>query len=217
MLKRVILTTAMLLTLASLSSAQTTGTPAKRTTPTPPPAGPEGLKSTPTNPQSSSAASKGSGTNAKNPAAMSLLDTFNALLDGIRGANAKVVSGYYWKSPELLIFNSNGTVTKGWEQMSKNRESSYAKLKDVLLETRDVHATMLGRDGGVVNFLWTQSQTSDGVPDTASGRTTLVFRRVGTSWKIIQAHISPDSPDPSRVLKSEQTESVPAPPPASKP
>jgi ketosteroid isomerase-like protein len=135
---------------------------------------------------------------------MSMLDTFNALLDGIRAANAKTVSDYYWRSPELIIFNSNGTVTKGWEQMSKNRESSYAKLKDVVLEVRDVRATMLGRDGGVVNFLWTQSQTSDGVPDSASGRTTLVFRRVANAWKIIHAHISPDAPDPSRVLQSEQ-------------
>jgi len=188
MFKRIIPSFVLTCAIASISFAQGTTAPPKK--PATPPA-----KTEPTQ----------TGTKAKNPASMSMLDTFNALLDGIRAANAKTVSDSYWRSPELLIFNSNGTVTKGWEQMRKNRESSYAKLKDVILEVRDVHATMLGRDGGVVNFLWTQSQTSDGMPDSASGRTTLVFRHVGNSWTIVHAHISPDSPDPSRVLQSEQT------------
>jgi ketosteroid isomerase-like protein len=187
MLKRIILSIAMMFVVTSMSVAQSTEMPAKKTTTTP-------AKTDTTQ----------TSTKPKNPASMSMLDTFNALLDGIRAANAKTVSDFYWRSPELVIFNSNGTVTKGWDQMSKNRESSYAKLKDVVLQERDVHARMFGLDYGAVSFLWTQSQTSDGVPDSASGRTTLIFRRVGKVWKIIHAHISPEAPDPSRVLKSEQ-------------
>ena len=96
-------------------------------------------------------------------------------------------------------------MTKGWEQMRKNRESSIKDVKDVKLEVRDVSITMLGRDGAVVNALWTQSQNYKGTPETATGRMTLVFRRVGTRWKAIHLHTSPDRPEPSRVMPSEQT------------
>ena len=95
--------------------------------------------------------------------------------------------------------------------MRKNRESSYPKLKDVKLEVRDMRVQMLGRDGALVNFLWTQSQTYDGTPETVTGRTTLVFRRIGTSWKAVHLHSSPDSPDQSRVLPSERTTPTPTP------
>ena len=200
MLKRITLSVAMIIATASIAFAQGTDAPAKKTGSTPPKAG-----------------TTQTGTKGKTSASMSMLETFNALLEGIRAANAKAVSDIYWRSPALVIFNSNGTVTKGWEQMSKNREGSYAKLKDVVLTEHDVRATMIGRDAGVVNFLWTQSQTSDGAPDSASGRTTLIFRHIGTSWKIIHAHISPDSPDPSRVLQSEQATPADTPTPKSKP
>jgi len=138
------------------------------------------------------------------PGSQSVVAAFNALLDGIRHADVKAVTSVYLNSPRLLLFNSNGTVTKGWEQLRKNRESSYPDLKDVKLEVRDVSITMLGRDGAVVTCLWTQSQTYKGTPETATGRMTLVFRRVGKDWKAIHLHTSPDRPDPSRVLPSEQ-------------
>ena len=102
------------------------------------------------------------------------------------------------------ITNSNGTITRGWDQLRKNRESSYRDIKDVKLDVRDLSITMLGRDGAVVSCLWTQSQTYKGAPETATGRMTLVFKRVGKDWKAIHLHTSPDRPDPSRVLPSEQ-------------
>ena len=73
-----------------------------------------------------------------------MLAAFNGLLDGIRHANVDEVMGVYWNSPRLNLFNYNGTVTKGWEQVRKNRESSYPEIKDVKLEVRDVSVTMLG-------------------------------------------------------------------------
>jgi ketosteroid isomerase-like protein len=139
------------------------------------------------------------------PGSASVIAAFNALLDGIRHANVKAVSNVYWNSPSLILFNNNGTVTRGWEQMRKNRESSYPDLKDVKLDVRDVSITMLGRDGAVVTCLWTQSQTYKGQPETASGRMTLVFKRLGKDWKAIHLHTSPDRPEPSRVFPSEQT------------
>lgn len=202
MLKRITLTIAMTLAVASLSFAQETQTPAKKTT-TPP----------------AKTGTTQTGTKTKTPASMSMLDTFNALLDGIRAADAKKVTGIYWNSPQLVVFNNNGTVTRGWEQVRKNRESSYPDMKDVVLEVRDVRATMLASDAGVINCLWTQSQTFRGAPETASGRMTIVFRRIGAAWKAIHVHTSSEAPDPSRLMPSDQEAptATPADAPKSKP
>jgi ketosteroid isomerase-like protein len=145
-----------------------------------------------------------------NPTSKDVLAAFNALLDGIRKADVEIVTGIYWNSPQLVLFNNNGTVTRGWEQMRKNRESSYPNMKDVKLDARDVRVQMLGRDGAVVSCLWTQSQTYKDTPETATGRMTIVFRHIGTAWKAVHLHTSPDAPDPSRLMPSEQTTPTPA-------
>ena len=142
---------------------------------------------------------------ADTPGSQTVVSAFNTIINGIRHANVDAVTGVYLNSPRLILFNSNGTVTKGWDQMRKNRESAYREMKDVKLDIRDLSITMLGRDGAVVSCLWTQSQTYKGEPETATGRMTLVFKRVGKDWKAIHLHTSPDRPDPSRVLQSEQT------------
>jgi ketosteroid isomerase-like protein len=146
-----------------------------------------------------------------------VLAAFNSLLDGIRHANVKEVMGTYWNSPSLNLFNYNGTVTKGWDQVRKNRESSYPEIKDVKLDVRDVAVTMLGRDGAVVTCQWTQSQNYKGTPETASGRMTLVFKRVGTAWKAIHLHSSPDTPNPAVIPPSEKPVASPTPSPTPTP
>ena len=139
---------------------------------------------------------------------------FDKLMGGIKQASVKEVMDVYWNSPQLSLFNYNGTVTKGWEQVRKNRESAYPQIKGVKLEIRDRSITMLGRDGAIVTCLWTQSQTYKGTPETVSGRMTLVFKRVGTAWKAIHLHSSPDMPDPSRVPASEQQQPAASPSPS---
>lgn len=141
------------------------------------------------------------------PAADTVSATFDKIIEGLRTTNVDLATKGYWNSPALVLFNYNGSVTKGWEQMRKNRESSYRDIKDVKLDIRDKHVFMLGRDGAVVTCLWTQSQTYKGAPDSASGRMTLVFKHVGTAWKAVHLHTSPDRPDASRVPASEQTPS----------
>jgi ketosteroid isomerase-like protein len=138
------------------------------------------------------------------PGSEAVVAAFNNLLDGIRHASVDEVMGVYWNSPRLNLFNYNGTVTKGWEQVRKNRQSSYPEIKDVKLEVRDVNVTMLGRDGAIVTCLWTQSQTYKGAPETVAGRMTLVFRRAGNAWKAIHLHSSSDNPNPAVVPPSEQ-------------
>jgi len=129
---------------------------------------------------------------------------FNHLLDGIRHADVNAVMDVYWNSPRLSLFNYNGSVTRGWDQVRENRKSSYPEIKDVKLEVRDVSVTMLGRDAAVVTCQWTQSQTYKSNPETAAGRMTLVFKRVGNAWKAIHLHSSPESPNPASVPPSEQ-------------
>jgi len=150
---------------------------------------------------------------AETPASQSVIAAFNGLINGIRHADVKAVTSVYLNSPRLILFNSNGTVTKGWEQLRRNRESAYRDVKDVKLDVRDLSITMLGRDGAVVSCLWTQSQTYKGTPETATGRMTLVFKRIGKDWKAIHLHTSPDGPDPSRVLPSEQSPAATSSPP----
>lgn len=132
---------------------------------------------------------------------------FNALIDGIERADVEAVMSVYLNSPQLVIFNNNGTVTKTWDQVRSNRASSYPEMKDVRLEVRDVNVQMLGRDGAFVICSWTQAQTFRGQPESATGRLTVVFRRIGGTWKAVHAHTSPDAPAASRVLPSERSES----------
>jgi len=146
-----------------------------------------------------------------------VLTAFNKLLDGIRHANVNEVTGVYWNSPRLNLFNYNGTVTKGWEQMRKNRESSYPEIKDVRLDVKDVNVTMLGRDAALVTCVWTQSQNYKGTPETASGRMTLVFRKITNAWKAIHLHSSTDKPNPASVPPSEQVSPTTPPTPVPSP
>jgi ketosteroid isomerase-like protein len=134
-----------------------------------------------------------------------VLAAFNRLLNGIRHADVDVVMSVYWNSPRLSLFNSNGTVTKGWDQVRANRESSYPEIKDVKLDVKDVSVTMFGTSAALVTCLWTQSQTFKGNPENASGRMTLAFKKIGTAWKAIHLHTSPDSPNPASIPPSEQT------------
>jgi len=146
-----------------------------------------------------------------------VLTAFDKLIDGIEHANVNEVMSVYWKDPQLNLFNYNGTVTKGWEQVRKNRESSYPQIKEAKLEVRDKAVHLLGRDGAIVTCQWTQTQTYKGTPETATGRMTLVFKRFGTAWKAIHLHSSPDAPDPSRIPASEQEQPAAAPSPAASP
>jgi uncharacterized protein (TIGR02246 family) len=143
--------------------------------------------------------------------ARAVRDAFDSLVDGIRRADAAAVAKLYWNSPQLILFNNNGTVTKSWEQARSNRESLYAKVSDVKLDVRDVRVKTLGPSGALVTCLWDQTQTTGGQPEHATGRLSIVYQKVGADWKIVHAHTSPDRPDPSRLLPSERTTTPDAP------
>jgi len=208
MIKRFFVIFSVALACASLVSAQSTESTTQSTrtrvvapkpTPTPriviksadPEAGPTSQKPAPAAPSSG------------------VVAAFNSLLDGIRHADVKAATGAYQNTPRLVLFNYNGTVTRGWDQLKQNREGSYPEMKDVKLDIKDLRVTMLGRDAALITCQWTQSMTFRGTPETDSGRMTIVFRKVGTTWKAIHLHTSPDRPDPSRIPPSEQTATPP--------
>ena len=41
---------------------------------------------------------------------------FDTLVSGIQRADVPTVMGVYWDSPQLILFNNNGTVTKTWSR-----------------------------------------------------------------------------------------------------
>lgn len=136
--------------------------------------------------------------------ARAVRDAFDSLVDGIRRADADAVMKLFWNSSQLVLFNNNGSVTKTWEQARSNRQSLYAKVKDVKLDVRDVHVRLLGPAAALVTCLWDQTQTADGQPEHATGRLTLVYQKIGADWKIVHTHTSPDKPSPSNLLPSER-------------
>jgi ketosteroid isomerase-like protein len=198
MLKRFLVIASIVLVSAMLAFAQNsnsstttrTRTVAPKPSPTPKATNPAGSTSTETKPVSPSG---------------TVLSAFNSLLDGIRHANVKAATGAYQNTPRLVLFNYNGTVTRGWEQLKQNREGSYPEMKDVRLDVKDLRVTMLGREAALITCQWTQSMTFRGTPETDTGRMTIVFRKVGHDWKAIHLHTSPDKPDPARVPPSEQS------------
>jgi uncharacterized protein (TIGR02246 family) len=163
------------------------------------------------------AARKGTQSSSDSAEARAVREAFDSLVDGIRRADADAVMKLFWNSPQLVLFNNNGTVTKTWEQARSNRQSLYAKVKDVKLDVRDVHVRLLGTTAALVTCLWDQTQAADGQPEHATGRLTIVYQKIGADWKIVHTHTSPDRPSPSNLLPSERNVGAGGTPPPSKP
>lgn len=130
---------------------------------------------------------------------------FQDLVKGIENSNVDGVTGVYWNSPKTLYYNNNGSVTIGWEQDRKNREARYPRISNVKLEVRNLNVMMLGNEGSVVACQWKQTQDFEGNSESASGRMTLVFKKIGKDWKVVHLHTSPDTTKPDRTyLNSEK-------------
>lgn len=147
------------------------------------------------------------GGSAKPDPAKGVRDALDRLTEGIRQVDAAKLMGVYDNNERTLFFNNNGSVTMGWTQMKENRESSFAKVKNVTLETTGVRVEMLSPTSAYVSFKWKQTQEYDGKLESATGRTTLVFKKIGKDWKAVHLHTSPDNVPPTRpLLDSERVE-----------
>jgi ketosteroid isomerase-like protein len=148
------------------------------------------------------------------PGAAAVRAVFDTLVKNIERSDVEAVMALYWNSPQLTVFNNNGTVTRGWEQVRSNRASSYPDAKNVKIDARDVRVQMLGASGAIVTCLWRQSQDFRGTPESSAGRLTVVFRLINNGWKIVHTHSSPEAPDPSRLAPSERAAPPATPPPS---
>lgn len=130
---------------------------------------------------------------------------FDRLIEGIKQVDANKVMSVYDNSDRTLFFNNNGSATLGWETMKKNREAAYAKTKNVSLDVTGLRVEMLGPSAAYVTCKWKQSQEYEDKLESASGRMTLIFRKIGKDWKVVHLHTSPDNPASTRpVLPSER-------------
>ena len=142
---------------------------------------------------------------ALTPEQKSVRAAFDKLVAGVEKADVDAVTSVYQNSPSTLYFNNNGSITRGWEQDRKNKEQIYLKVSNIKLTTSNVRIEMLGANAALLTCQWTQAQDSNGKPETASGRMTLVFKKIGNAWKAIHLHTSPDRPDATRpVFPSER-------------
>jgi len=145
-------------------------------------------------------------TTVKTDATKPVRAAFDRLVEGIKQHDAEKVMSVYNKSEDILFFNNNGSVTRGWETMKANRESSYSKTENVTLDVTGLKIEMLGASAAYVTCKWKQQQEYNGKLESASGRMTLVFKLIGKDWKVVHLHTSPDNPDATRpVLPSERT------------
>lgn len=148
---------------------------------------------------------------AKPDPAKGVRDAFERLTEGIRQVDAAKLMSVYDNNERTLFFNTNGSVTMGWEQMKKNRDESFAKIKNVTLETTGVRYELLSPTSAYVSYKWKQTQEYDGKLESSTGRTTLIFKKIGTAWKAVHLHSSPDNVPPTRPLLDSERE-VPAKP-----
>ncbi len=133
---------------------------------------------------------------------------FDRLIEGIKQVDAEKVMSVYQNTDRILFFNNNGSATIGWETMKTNRESSYAKISNVTLDTTGVRVEMLDKNAAYVTCKWKQQQEFDGKLETASGRMTLVFKLIGKDWKVVHLHTSPDNPDANRPVMPSERERI---------
>jgi ketosteroid isomerase-like protein len=142
---------------------------------------------------------------AKVDPAQGVHEAFDRFVEGVKQVDVDKVMSSYAKGNDLLVFNNNGTATKGWDNVSDNTKQVYAKLANVSLDITGLNIRMMGKTAAYVTCKWKQSQENDGKLENASGRMTLVYQLVGKDWKIVHRHTSPDKPDATRpVFPSER-------------
>ena len=143
---------------------------------------------------------------AKPDPAKGVRDAFDRITEGIKQVDASKLMSVYDNNERTLFFNTNGSVTMGWNQMKENRESSFSKIKNVTLETTGVRVELLSLTSAYVSYKWKQTQEYDGKLESSTGRTTLIFRKIGNAWKAVHLHSSPDNVPPTRPLLDSERE-----------
>jgi ketosteroid isomerase-like protein len=94
----------------------------------------------------------------------------------------------YWKSPDLVFF-SNGTETRGWQQTLDRYRTAYQGNGQQMgtLDFPQLDLAMLGTEAVLARGQW-RLRMSDGKEST--GMTSVVFRKLPEGWRIVHDHSS---------------------------
>jgi beta-aspartyl-peptidase (threonine type) len=97
----------------------------------------------------------------------------------------------YWSSPDLVFF-SNGTETRGWQEtLDRYRARYQGEGKQMgALDFPQLDVLALGPDAVLARGRW-RLKTPDGKEST--GMTSVVFRRLSAGWRIVHDHSSADA------------------------
>lgn len=115
-----------------------------------------------------------------------------AVLDAqVEAWNRGDLEGYmagYWSSPDL-VFQSGGTVTKGWQAtIERYRERYTGEGKEMgHLEFASLEVQILGPDAAFARGGWRLVMRDGSRPH---GLFTVVFRLFGRHWRIVHDHTS---------------------------
>ncbi len=135
-------------------------------------------------------------------------EAFDKLVEGINQVDVEKVMSVYNKDDRTLFFNYNGTATIGWQNMYDNRKTSYASRSNVTLEVTGVRVEILSPTSAYVSCKWKQTQEFKGQVEQSTGRMTLIFKKIGGSWKILHLHTSPDTFPSEVVIPASEKEAV---------
>src|SRR5437016_1285123 len=120
------------LTLAQGSNTNSTSTRTRTVAPKPSPTPKTAAKPAETGTSTTRPRPKSAEAGAQVSPSTGVLSAFNSLLDGIRHADVKAVTNAYQNSPRLVLFNYNGTVTRGWDQRSEEHTSELQSLTNLV-------------------------------------------------------------------------------------
>ena len=97
----------------------------------------------------------------------------------------------YWKSPDLVFF-SNGTETRGWQQTLNRYRARYQGegRRMGTLDIAQLDLKMLGAEAALMRGRW-RLKMPDGQEPT--GMTTVIFRKLPEGWRIVHDHSSSES------------------------
>lgn len=131
---------------------------------------------------------------APEPPADSTAD-IKAVLDAQMDAwNRGDLVGYmagYWSSPDLVFF-SNGTTTRGWQQTLDRYKQRYQGEGRQMgtLDFPELDIVSLGADAAIARGRW-RLKMSDGKELT--GMTSVILRKLPEGWRIVHDHSSSES------------------------
>ena len=119
-----------------------------------------------------------------------MMQEVRAVLDAqVEAWNRGDIEGFmrgYAQSADT-VFISGDTVTRGWQTVLDRYKKGYnSRDKMGTLEFSELEITPLSKDTAVVIGRWQLKRAGD----APHGRFTLIFRRSGAGWRIIQDHTS---------------------------